>query len=476
MISAVGKKVVATQNYIASYVGAKILESGGNAFDASIAISAVLSVVLPHTSGLGGDGFILIKSSEGIKAYNSSGWSPKNLKAEKINERDPNSVVVPGLVDLWRYLQENYTTMDLYELLKPAISLATNGFYVGRALHHAIITSPKFNPQFEKLFGNKRFGDFIKLPRLGKILKEISKDPREFYEGKISQEIVEGLKTQGVPVEIEDFSQFHGEEVSLLKIRYKDYDVYEFPPNTQGLTTLQILKMVELSRINKLPYNDIKRVNNHVKISILAYDDRDRYIADPKFYQPPSYLLDEGYLIQKMTTEGIPVNLYDGDTTFFVVSDGENEVGFIQSLFYPFGSGIIVDDIVFNNRGYGFKDGVNKPEGRKRPLHTLSILLAIKDNEDLIIGCAGGDLRPQIHSEVFEYYADYSMEIDEAVNAPRFMYVNGKVIAEKRLGIPATQTEYLSSEVGIVQAMKRKGNEFIAVADPRSEGVALPVH
>lgn len=475
MPTAVGKKIVATENYIASYVGAKVLEKGGNAFDAAIAISAVLSIVMPHASGLGGDGLLLAKTPEGLIAYNSTGWAPKNLKAEKISERDPNSVVIPGLVDLWHFLQD-YTTLSYEELLSPAISLATNGFYIGRSLHHAIINSQKLSNEWNAIFGNKRFGDFIRFRKLGRILKEISKDPRSFYEGKIAQELVEKLQKNKVPVEYEDFAEFHGEEVDLIRIKYHDFNVYEFPPNTQGLTTLQILKMVEMSKINKLPYNDIKRVNDHVRISMIAYDDRNNFVADPRFAKVPDYLLDEKYLMRRMSDEGIPVTLHDGDTTFFVVSDGENDVGFIQSLYYHFGSGIVVDEIVFNNRGYGFTEGNNKPEGRKRPRHTLSILYAEKDNESLIIGCAGADLRPQIHSEVFEYYVDYMMEIDEAVNAPRFMYIGNKVIAEKRLGIPATQEDYYSRSVGIVQALKRNKERLIGVADPRSEGVVLPVH
>jgi len=169
-------------------------------------------------------------------------------------------------------------------------------------------------------------------------------------------------------------------------------------------------------------------------------------------------------MIEKMNTQ---------DTTFFVVSDGENEIGFIQSLFFAFGSGIVVKDIPFNNRGFGFTEGRNKPEPRKRPLHTLSILMAEKEDENLIIGCAGGDLRPQIHSQVFEYYADYGLEIDEAIDAPRFMFLGSRIVAEKRLKTKHEQLDYYSPEVGVVQALKSNKKYNIAVADPRSEGIAL---
>ncbi|BFH72754.1 gamma-glutamyltransferase family protein [Sulfurisphaera javensis] len=475
---AYGKKVVASQNYIASYVGAKILENGGNAFDAAIGISATLSVVLPYTSGIGGDGFLLAKTPEGIIAYNASGWSPKGLNVEKIpSPRHPSTVVVPGLVDLWNYIVENYTTMSLHELLKPAISLAINGFYISKSLAKAIKNSQDLGESWRKVYGNKEAGDILKLREMGEVLKIISRDPREFYEGKITEDIVLGLRKQGVNVDFSDFANFRGEEIKPIKTTYKDYEVYELPPNTQGISTLEALKLVELSNINRFPYDDDTRINEHIKIYGIVYSDRNNYITDPRFYPLDVNLLDEKYLMKRMKDFNVTAtSMNTQDTTFFVVSDGENEIGFIQSLFFAFGSGIVVKDIPFNNRGFGFTEGRNKPEPRKRPLHTLSILMAEKDKENLIIGCAGGDLRPQIHSQVFEYYVDYNMEIDEAVDAPRFMFLGSKVVAEKRLRTKYQQLDYYSPEVGVVQALKRTNKYSIAVADPRSEGVALVVN
>ena len=471
-----GKKVVATQNYIASYVGAKILEQGGNAFDAAVAISATLSVVLPQTGGLGGDGFLLAKTSEGIIAYNASGWAPKGLNVEKIPSlRHPSTVVVPGLVDLWNYIYENFTSMNLIELLKPAISLATNGFHVSKTLGKAISNlENELGESWKRVYGGKRAGDVLKLREMGEVLKAISKDPREFYEGKIAEELVDGLRKQGVNIDFSDFAEFKGEKVNPLKTTYKNYTLYELPPNSQGISTLEVLKLVEISNINKLPYDDETRIDEHLKIYEIVYQDRNKYVSDPRFYPLEVNLLDEDYLRKRLREFEIKnKKINTEDTTFFAVSDGENEIGFIQSLFFHFGSGIVVKDIPFNNRGFGFTEGRNKPEPRKRPMHTLSILMAENDNENLIIGCAGGDLRPQIHSQVFEYYADYGMEIDEAVNAPRFMFLGNRVIAEKRLKTKYQHVDYYSPEVGVVQALKTTKKYSIAVADPRSEGIAL---
>jgi len=473
---AYGEKVVATQNYVASYVGAKILEQGGNAFDAAIAISATLSVVLPQTGGLGGDGFLLAKTPEGMIAYNASGWSPKGLNVEKIPSlRHSSTVVVPGLVDLWNYVYENFTSMDLTELLKPAISLATNGFYISKTLGKSIINLEKeLGESWKKVYGGKRAGDILKLREMGEVLKVISRDPREFYEGKITEDIVTGLRKHGVNVDFSDFANFRGEKVEPLKTTYKNYTLYELPPNTQGISTLEALKLVEISEVNRLPFDDETRINEHLKIYGIVYQDRNEHIADPRFYPLDINLLDKDYLHRRLREFGTNIQKINSqDTTFFIVSDGENEVGFIQSLFFNFGSGIVVKDIPFNNRGFGFTEGKNKPEPRKRPMHTLSILMAENDNENLIIGCSGADLRPQIHSQVFEYYADYGMEIDEAVEAPRFMFLGNKVIAEKRIKSKYQQVDYYSPEVGIVQALKRTKKYSIAVADPRSEGIAL---
>lgn len=473
---AFGKKVVATQNYIASYVGAKILEQGGNAFDSAIAISATLSVVLPQTGGLGGDGFLLAKTPGGIIAYNASGWAPKGLNVEKIPSlRHPSTVVVPGLVDLWNYIYENFTSMDLTELLKPAISLATNGFYISKTLGKAIASlESELGESWKRIYGGKRAGDVLKLREMGEVLKVISRDPREFYEGEIAEEIVAGLRGQGVNVDYSDFADFKGEKIEPLKTKYKDYVLYELPPNTQGISTLEALKLVELSEINKLPYDDEKRIDIHLKIYGIIYEDRNKYVADPRFYPLDFNLLDKDYLLKRLTElERSSLRMNTEDTTFFVVSDGENEIGFIQSLFFNFGSGIVVKDLPFNNRGFGFTEGRNKPEPRKRPMHTLSILMAEKENESLIIGCAGGDLRPQIHSQVFEYYADYGMKIDEAVDAPRFMFLGNNVIVEKRLKSKYQQVDFYTPEVGVVQALKTTKKYSIAVADPRSEGIAL---
>jgi gamma-glutamyltranspeptidase/glutathione hydrolase len=476
---ALGKRVIATQHPLATYVGLKVMENGGNAFDALIAASAVIGVVLPHTSGIGGDAFLLANTPEGKIAYNASGWLPK--KASKPSSvYDPNTVLVPGLVDLWDFISIKYCNLDLSDLVRYSIKVAENGFNVSRSLFNASNKVYRPYESWKKKFANLKLGQNLKLKGMAETLRIISKDPREFYEGNLAHELIEGLKVHGVNVELEDFAEFKGEVVKPITSSYSEYMLYELPPNSQGVTTLELLNLIEISNLNKLPIFDPKRIENHVKLALIAYEDRNKYVGDPRFNNINiSNLLNKNYLSYKIKNmHELNIQLDPaGDTTFLVASDGENEVGLIQSLFHPFGSGIVVKDIPFNNRGFGFTEGVNSAEPRKRPLHTLSILIAEKEKDLIIIGCAGGDLRPQIHSLVLEYILDYNMEIDQAVDAPRFIVNGNEIIVEGRINYDkGRRTEYYSSEVGIVQALRKKDGEYyIAVADPRSDGIALGI-
>ena len=488
--------VVVSQNYHASMAGIKVLENGGNAFDAAIAISSVLSVVIPHTGGLGGDGFILAITQDGIIGYNGSGPAPSGFdEKEYINiapMRGPLTVTIPGLVDLWRWIYDRYCTKSLEELLSQAISLAVNGFPVNDELARAIEASKNILASYQswnKLYGNLKSGDWLIQKDLGEVLKKISKfGPEEFYRGELAREFVDGLRAQDVPIDIRDLRVYKGEPVRPLRSEYRGYDIYELPPNTQGITTLEILSMIEEANIDKLDFNNPQRIELQLKIAGLAYEDRDTFLGDPRFSQIPiEKLLSKNYLrnrIQEKFKGGI---LKGADTTFFAVADKfGNMVGFIQSLFYPFGSGIVVKEIPFQNRGAGFAKSLsspNRPGKGKRPLHTLSVLLAEKGERKLVIGCAGGDLRPQIHSEILENIIAYNMNISKAVDAPRFMLTEWNkyfsAVIEGRLQLPKSNEikietlPYYSNSVGIANVIEYARGIYAGTSDPRSEGIAL---
>jgi gamma-glutamyltranspeptidase/glutathione hydrolase len=491
---------IASQAHFATLEGLKILENGGNAFDAAIAVSALLSVIIPNTGSVGGDGFLIALGNNGkLIAYNGSGRSPRELCIDDYlaNEtvRGPQNVTVPGLVDLWEWVNENYGSKDLGLLLHKAISLARDGFYAQENFVRSVETARPELDKFEgwnKLFGHVELGSWVCYPRLATVYSVVARRGADaFYRSKLTENIVEGLRQQGVPITCEDFAEHEGEKVSPVKCDYGDYDLFEFPPNSQGLSTLQLLKAVEVTELNELPFGSPQRVKEFFKLAVKVYEDRDKYIADPDWFKPPvNQLLSPQYLRKRLCKEPHSQHiLKPNDTTNFVVGDKcGNIVGFIQSLFHSFGSGIVAQDIPFQSRGAGFARSLglsNSPAPGKRPLHTLSILVARHcEYGDYIIGCAGGDLRPQVDSEVFMNLADYNMPLSRALEAPRYILTSWRK-DELKANIEnafwshempqwADRVGFQSERMGIVHAMnKRPDGALELAADPRGGGVAL---
>jgi gamma-glutamyltranspeptidase/glutathione hydrolase len=493
---------VASQSRIATVEGLKILEKGGNAFDAAITISSVLTVVLPNTSSVGGDGFLLaVDRDSNLRAYNGSGKSPQNMPAEeyltKKPGRGPLTVTVPGLIDLWDWTSETHSSMPLRSTLTRAISLARQGFYVQEPLAQAVKSSSPILAHYagwSQVFGGLKSGSRVRFPKLAKIYTAVAERGRDaFYRDQVTEEIVNELNKRGVPLTYQDFAEHQGTTVAPIRCSYGDLELYELPPNTQGLTTLQLLKAIETSELNKLPFGSPARVEEFFKLAIAIYEDRDQFVADPDHSKPPvDRLLSPTYLKKRLRTgTASRGSLTPHDTTFFVVADRHgNLVGFIQSIFHAFGSGIVVHEIPFQSRGAGFakKPGLpNSPAPRKRPLHTLSILLAQSNNKgNFLIGCAGGDLRPQIHAEILMNAVDYNMGLSKAVEAPRYLLTswqrgNLKAMVEKsswtaQLPDWASRTSYPSPTAGIVHAMRKRRDGLLEfVADPRGSGLALPI-
>ncbi len=490
---------IASQSNVATYVGIKVLENGGNAFDVALAVSSVLTIMLPHTSSIGGDGFLLaITDNDEIIAYNGSGYTPRRFPvADYLREKPlygPLTITIPGLVDLWNWLWENYCSMNTSYLLGFALKLALNGFDMHEQLYEAIIGARdkyKWSHSWMNTFGKMDKYSFVKFPKLARILKElINKGFREFYEGDVGERVIEGLVNNGVKIDFNDFYTYQGKAVKPLKTSYNDFELYELPPNTQGITTLELLKLIEYENLNSRAFNDPERIISFFKLAEKAYIDRDNYLGDPLFMEidPMELLRPREKNKQDMQSRRAKIK----DTTFFTIADNRgNTVGFIQSIFYPFGSGIVIEDIPFHNRGAGFakRAGLpNSPGHRKKPLHTLSILLARHDKlGDYVIGCAGGDLRPQIHAEVFTNIADYNMSLSKAVDAPRYMLLEWgdkrRAIVERDLlvkGLGENWVEIVapkSGETGVAQALRRRRDGVVeAVADYRGGSVALPLY
>jgi gamma-glutamyltranspeptidase/glutathione hydrolase len=499
-VSVSDKGGVASQAQFATYAGLKALENGGNAFDAAIVVSSLLSVIIPNTGSIGGDGFLMAIDCNGESiSYNGSGRSPREFSVDAYlasnTTRGPVNVTVPGLVDVWGWSNENYGSQDLGFLLRKAISLAKNGFCAQESFVRAIEEvrcELDGYASWSKLFGNVQMGSQIRYRKLANIYAAIARRGTDaFYGSKLTEKVVDELKKQGVPITYEDFAEHKGERATPVRCEYGDYDLCELPPNSQGLSTLQLLKAVEVTEIHKLVFEDPQRVRKFLRLAAKVYEDRDKYVADPDYIKSPTdKLLSPRYLRVRMCGKSQGQHLLEpNDTTNFVVGDKlGNCVGFIQSIFQPFGSGIVAQDIPFQCRGAGFAKCLglpNSPGSRKRPLHTLSILVARHSKYgDYIIGCAGGDLRPQVHSEIFMNLADYDMPLSRAVEAPRYMLTSWqekdlKAMVEDNVWSHKLQpwvksAGFQSKKMGLVHAMRKRPNDMMEfAADPRGGGVAL---
>ncbi|MEM1620003.1 MAG: gamma-glutamyltransferase [Fervidicoccaceae archaeon] len=502
MITARGRGGVASTIHLASLAGLEVLREGGNAFDAALATSAVLTALVPHLGDLGGDAFLLAKLESGeLVAYNGSGRSPKEFDAEAYMREKPAhgplTVTVPGIVDLWEWMHENFCSLDLARLLKPAQSLLENGFYPQEPLLRAIEKRRGELSRYEswrRTFGSIAPGSLVKFRSKAEIVGLLAKKGlREFYEGSVAERLVDELRAQGVPVGFEDFASHSGERFPrLLRAQIDDVELYELPPNTQGHTALQMLKTYEADPdVRGRERADALRVEKFFEIAMESYKYRDENLGDPLSMTKPFDALERELIIERKKrasrgSEGVG----DADTTFFVTADGRgNLVGFIQSTFYHFGSGLVASEISFQARGACFAHAPglpNSPAPRKRPLHTLSILAAERGDELYIIGCQGGHLRPQIHASLLIDIIYYGMDLQRSVFAPRYVirewrnYEPTVIVLERGIDVEVrtnarVDRPLMSEETGVVHALHAKPNEVILVADPRASGVALPL-
>lgn len=493
----VGRKGLSSDHYLATLAGLEILKEGGNAFDAAIATSAVLSVVQPHMGGPGGDGFLLAFRGDEVISLMSPGRSPSGFDAERYLEERPFrgslTITIPGLVRLWGYVNEEYGTMSLERLLRPAISLAYNGFPAGRSLSDASKMVARDLSQYKvnRYYSNIGLGDKVSNKDMARTLRLIaSRGWEEFYYGSLAEELVNELQEQGVDLGLDDFMSHEAYEVPPLRLTINDLTLYELPPNTQGASTLQLISALYELGLNKLSFDDPERISAWKEPIEAVYHFRDAYLGDPDHMEiDVSHYLT--YEMMSSLIKGAPSDItghgLGGDTTFFLVTDGETLIGFIQSLFHPFGSGLIMGGFPVNNRAIGFakRRGIpNSPAPRKLPLHTLSILGVEGEGYKYVIGCVGGDVRPQLHLRAFENIFIYKMDPDQAVSAPRFIYSypleEGEVIVEEPLklkeGLRTRRVPSYSAHGHVHVGVISRKREPLLANDPRSEGVTLSIN
>ncbi|MEO8335871.1 MAG: gamma-glutamyltransferase [bacterium] len=519
--------VVASESVLASQVGARILEQGGNAIDAAVATNAMMGLVAPMNDGIGGDLFAIVYEAKTGKLYglNASGWAPKGLSADYLlakgittmPTKGINSVTVPGAVDGWDKLLKKFGRMGLREVLAPAITYADSGFPVGEVVSvywrdsEAALKADAPTAQTFLVGGRLPVaGEVFRNPDLAWSYRQLAQYGRNaFYKGDIARKILATSKSHGGTMDGADLFEFQGEWVDPISTTYRGWKVYELPPNGQGIAALEMLNIMENFPLSTMGQNSVKALHIMIEAKKLAYADMQHYDADPRFANVPvSGMKSKAFgkaRAQLISLEranctvpaGAP-SVTDNGTTYLSVVDAQgNMVSLIQSNYSTvgFGSGIAVGGagFVLHNRGGGFtldKTSPNILAGRKRPLHTIIPAFMEKNDVRIAFGIMGGWNQAQAHAQFVSNIVDFGFNLQGALDAPRFSKetfggcdVNFESrFSEATRGALAAQGhsivmrgDYSSTRMGAGQAVMRdyKTRVNSGASDPRKDGAAV---
>ena len=447
--------MVACAHYLATQAGVHILTQGGNAIDAAIAANAVMTVVYPSTCSAGGDVFMLIwdAKTQQLHALNGSGRAPQGMTPayfasrgiQQVPERGPLSITVPGAVDGWFEALSRFGTLSAETILAPAIALAEEGMpvspklsaWLSRAAQDVLHPWESSVAVFLPHGQSPRTGDILRQPNLARTYRVLAKEGcNAFYRGELARSITDYVQHCGGVLRMEDMQQHHCDWVEPISTNYRGYDVYEFPPNTQGIAALEMLNILEGYDLKSLGYQSAEYLHILLEAKKLAFADRDTYITDPTFvHVPVEQLLSKTYAEQQRarinSKHATPYYVggleKEGDTMYLCVADQEgNVVSLIQSLSFGFGSGIVGGDtgVLLHNRGsYFFLDPqhVNYLQPGKRTMHTLTPAMVLHDGKPyMAIGSMGGDGQPQIHVQLLSAIIDFGLNVQQAIAAPRW--------------------------------------------------------
>ncbi len=448
--------MAATSQPLATQVALDILKKGGNAIDAAIAANAVLGLVEPTGCGIGGDLFAIIWSADKGKLYglNASGRSPRSLKLEYFKDigyefipsRGPLPVSVPGCVDGWYEMHDMFGRLPMKDILQPAISYAREGFPVTELIAYYLAGNTevlKDYPNIKEVYmpdgKTPAKGEIFKNPLLANTLEKIVKGGRnEFYRGSIARDIASFMKKQGGFLTYDDMSRHHSEWVEPVKITYRGYEVWELPPNGQGIAALQILNILEGYDLASMGFGSTNYIHLFTEAKKLAFEDRARYYADPRFgIIPVDQLISKKYAAErrKLIDPQRSSRVYDagvieaGNTIYLTVADKYgNMVSLIQSNYRGMGSGMCPTGLGFilQDRGEMFSlapGHANVYAPGKRPFHTIIPGFITKNGKPWIsFGVMGGDMQPQGHAQIVVNLIDFKMNLQEAGDAPRIYH------------------------------------------------------
>ncbi|MGH8056222.1 MAG: gamma-glutamyltransferase [Candidatus Entotheonellia bacterium] len=458
--------MVASSQPLAVEAGVSILKKGGNAIDAAVATALTLGVVEPVSTGIGGDAFVLYHSAADGRIYgvNGSGRCPRQLTLEALQRRGiqgiPSyglgSVTVPGAVDAFVELQRRHGKLTFAEVLEPAIHYATEGFPVSEIIAKQWQGAAPFLacfPSSARAYLPEgrapHAGEVHRQPNLARTLRLLAAEGRDaLYRGEIAREIVQFSQENGGFFELQDFASHTTEWVEPIQIDYRGYTMLELPPNGQGITALIALNILEGFDLAAMEYGSPAYYHLLIEATKQAYADRNRYVADPTFADVPvAGLLSKAYAASRRSeiqhdragdyAAGDPVAF--GNTVYVACVDRDrNVVSLINSVFSAFGSGVVAGDtgILLQNRGSGFVADPQHPNALapgKRPFHTIIPAMVLKDARPwLCYGVMGGDVQAQGHMQVAINLIDFQMNVQEALEAPRYRWLSGRLVALER--------------------------------------------
>ena len=515
--------IVATTWVQASQAGARVLEEGGSAIDAGIAANAVLGVSEPMMNGMGGDLFAIYWDAKTGKLYglNASGWAPQaltidHLKAKGVTtmpQQGIDAVTVPGAVDGWTKLHDRWGKLPWASLFQPAIFYADHGVPVPEMIHDYWKASASWisgNAESRRVFlpGGQvpAMGQVFRNPDLAQALRVVANQGEAaFYKGAIAQAILKTSAEQGGTMTAADLADFSAEWVEPIHTTYRDWTVYELPPNGDGLAALEMLNIMEQFPPAPEGAHSAAELHTRIEAMKLAYADVTRYDGDPRFANiPVDALISKDYAAQraklidpsKANCDAAPGALGRSDTTYLSVVDREgNILSLIQSNYEAFGSGITVDGMgfVLQDRGGLFSLDPQSPNalaGRKRPFHTIIPAFMERGDEHIGFGIMGGMNQPLAHAQFVSNVADYHMNIQAAMEEPRFTVhpqLGCHIVIEDRVGQASidrlTQMGHLLDVHGAYTTRMGRGQAVLhdsgsgvnyGASDPRADGAAVP--
>ena len=517
--------IVASEHPLASLAGAMILARGGHAVDAAIAANAVMGVVEPMMNGVGGDLFAVVYDARTgqLRGVNASGWTPAALTLDFLKSRGMSSmpqngihpVTIPGAVAGWSLLQDRFGRKPLSEILATAIRVADEGFPVTEiaaaewaSSENLLAAEPTSAKTYLPAGRAPRPGEVFRNPDLVWTLAEIAtKGADAFYRGDVAQRLLAYSNRHGGTMTGADLTEFKAEWVTPISTTYRGWTVHELPPNGQGVAALVMLDILENFPLGDYGHNSVDALHLMIEAKKLAYADMIRYVADPRMVNVPvsemlskAYARDRATLIDRTRANGEVTSgklaTHVSDTTYLSVVDREgNMVSLIQSNFANFGSGLVPDGLGFalQNRGGRFSMDPSQPNAlapRKRPLHTIIPAFMSRGDIRLAFGIVGGWNQPQAHVQFISNVVDHGMNIQAALEAPRFTKLTFEgcdVMMEDRIAEPVRtalsrkghEVEVqgsFSSMVGSGQSVMRDDAAGVSygASDPRRDGAAIP--